>query len=505
MPAMPDRRPALLELRGLTKSFSGVRVLSSVDLDVRTGEIHALIGQNGSGKSTLIKLLSGYHAPDRGSVALRGERVPLPIRPGDARRLGLHFLHQDVGVVGTMTVLENLRAGRYRTTSYGRVRWPEERRAARETLAAMRLDIDPDTRVRDVPAAERALLGFARAMQDLDHGRGDVLVLDEPTAFLPAPSVKTLFGAMRDVARRGSGVIFVSHRLDEIMEIADRVSVLRDGQLVQTVTTAQTSARQLVAAMLGRELETLYPARTAACGRRVLGVEGLCGRMVRNATFDVHAGEILGLTGLLGMGHDEVPYLVFGAERASGGTVRVGDRPLPGLTPERAIEAGMALLPADRQRQSGIPNATLLENVAMTDGGRFMRNGWLHHRAERRAVQIVLDMLDVRPADPDRRLRTLSGGNQQKALLGKWLRTDPLAMLLHEPTQGVDVGSRRQLLQKIADIAASGTAVLIASAEYDELAHLCHRVLIFRHGEIAGELGGEALTEARIAAQCYLA
>ena len=502
---MPEHRAALLELRGLTKSFSGVRVLSSVDLDVRAGEIHALIGQNGSGKSTLIKLLSGYHAPDRGSVVMRGERVTLPIRPGDAPRLGLHFLHQDVGVVGTMTVLENLRAGRYRTTAYGRVRWPEERRAARETLATMQLDIDPDTRVRDVPAAERALLGFARAMQDLDHGRGDVLVLDEPTAFLPAPTVASLFGGIRDVARRGSAVIFVSHRLDEIMQIADRVSVLRDGHLVQTVATAQTSGRQLVATMLGRELETLYPVRTAARGRRVLGVEGLCGLMVRNVTFDVHESEIIGLTGLLGMGHDEVPYLVFGAERASGGTVRVGDRPHQDLTPQRAIEAGMALLPADRQRQSGIPNATLLENVAMTDGGRFMRNGWLHHRAERRAVQLVLEMLDVRPADPDLRLRTLSGGNQQKALLGKWLRTHPLVMLLHEPTQGVDIGSRRQLLQKIADIAASGTAVLIASAEYDELAHLCHRVLIFRHGEVAGELGGDSLTEARIAAQCYLA
>lgn len=505
MPATAEERPTLLALRGLTKSFSGVRVLSAVDLDVRAGEIHALIGQNGSGKSTLIKLLSGYHVPDRGSVALRGASVPLPIRPGEASRLGLHFLHQDVGVVASMTVLENLRAGRYRTATLGRVRWQEEREAARATLAAMRLDIDPDARVRDVPAAERALLGFARAIQDLDHGRGDVLVLDEPTAFLPGPSVRTLFAAMRDVARRGSAVVFVSHRLDEIMEIADRVSVLRDGQLVQTVATAGTSARQLVAAMLGRELGTLYPVRGVARGRRVLGAERLSGRMVRDVSFDVHEGEILGLTGLLGMGHDEVPYLMFGAATASAGSVRVREHAVTGLNPARAITAGLALLPADRQRQSGIPNATLLENVVITDGGRFMRNGRLRHRAERGAVQRVLDMLDVRPADPDRPFRTLSGGNQQKALLGKWLRTNPTAILLHEPTQGVDIGSRRQLLQKIADIAAAGTAVLIASAEYEELAHLCHRVLIFRRGMIAGELAGEALTEARITEQCYLA
>ncbi len=495
----------LLGLRGLTKSFSGVRVLSAVDLDIRAGEIHALIGQNGSGKSTLIKLLSGYHAPDRGSVVLRSADIPMPMRPGEASRLGLHFLHQDVGVVGSMTVLENLRAGRYRTTALGRVDWPKERRAARAALAALRLDIDPDARVRDVPAAERALLGFARAIQDLDHTRGDVLVLDEPTAFLPGPSVSMLFAAMRDIARRGSAVIFVSHRLDEIMEIADRVSVLRDGHLVQTVATAETSARQLVAAMLGRELGTLYPVRGTARGRRVLGAEFLSGRMVHDVSFDVHEGEILGLTGLLGMGHDEVPYLLFGAARAAQGSVQVGDRTITGLTPARAIGAGIALLPADRQRHSGIPNATVLENVAISDGGRFMRGCRLRHRAERGAVQRVLDMLDVRPADPDRPLRTLSGGNQQKALLGKWLRTDPAVILLHEPTQGVDIGSRRQLLQKIADIAAAGTAVVIASAEYEELAHLCHRVLIFRRGAIAAELTGAALTEAGITEQCYLA
>jgi ribose transport system ATP-binding protein len=502
---VPPHRPPLLELRGLSKSFSGVRVLSAVDLDIRAGEIHALIGQNGSGKSTLIKLLSGYHAPDSGSVTMRGRRLALPIRPGEAPRLGLHFLHQDVGVVGSMTVLENLRAGRYRTTPFGRVRWPEERRAARETLAAMRLAIDPDLRVRDVPAAERALLGFARALQDLDHARGDVLVLDEPTAFLPGPSVGTLFAAMREVARLGSAVIFVSHRLDEIMTIADRVSVLRDGRLVQTIATAATTARQLVAAMLGREPGGLYPARTTTHGRPVLSVTVLGGRMVRDIAFDVHGGEIVGLTGLLGMGHDEVPYLLFGATPAQGGCVRIGDRRLAALTPQQAIAAGMALLPADRQRQNGIPNATLLENVAMTSRARLFGQLWLRHAAERRSVQRLLNQLDVRPAEPDRKLRTLSGGNQQKALLGKWLRTAPAAILLHEPTQGVDIGARRQLLQKIADIAGAGAAVLIASAEYDELAHLCHRVLIFRHGRVAGELTGEALSEARIAEQCYLA
>ncbi|MCX5515735.1 sugar ABC transporter ATP-binding protein [Kaistia algarum] len=498
-----DTSTPLLELRSLTKSFAGVRVLSSVDLTVRPGEVHALIGQNGSGKSTLIKILSGYHAPDSGEVFMRGEPVPLPMR--QSARRGLRFLHQDVGVVRTMTVLENLRIGRFRTTAYGRLRWAEERRAAKETLAEMQLDIDPDTLVRDIPPAERALIGFMRAIQEIDYERGEVLILDEPTAFLPVASVEKIFKAVRNVARRGSAVVFVSHRLDEILDIADRTSILRDGRLIETVVTKETNERKLVAAMLGRELDSLYPKRSVTRGRPMLEVESLSGRIASGVSFTAHQGEILGLTGLLGMGHDEIPYLLFGASQAEGGTVSVADQPLAKLSPEHAIAAKVAFLPADRHRQSGIPKATVLENVVMTNGRRFVRNGILRHQAERTSVQDMLERFDVRPAAPDRLLATLSGGNQQKALLGKWLQTNPAVLLLHEPTQGVDIGSRQQILQIIAEVAASGTTVIMASSEYEELAHLCHRVLIFRHGAIARELTGENLTQTRIAEQCYLA
>ena len=500
---MADNDPVLLELRGLTKRFADVTVLSSVDLAVRPGEVHALIGQNGSGKSTLIKILSGYHAPDAGEVRMRGKPVHLPIRPGEADRLGLHFLHQDVGIVRTMTVLENLRVGRFQTTRYGRLRWGAERRATRELLAEMQLDIDPDLRVSDVPPAERALIGFARAIQDLDRERGTVLILDEPTAFLPGPSVARLFKAIREITKRGSAVVFVSHRLDEVLEIADRVSILRDGQLVKTVAKSETNERDLVSAMLGREMGHLYPTRTTPHGQPVLIVNQLSGSIAHNVSFDVREGEIVGLTGLIGMGHDQVPYLVFGSERHDAG-ITVNGRTLSPSSPRDAIEAGVAFLPADRQRQSGIQKATLLENVTMATGRRFMRGGRLRHTEERSAVQQILERFDVRPADPDRLLTTLSGGNQQKALLGKWLHARPAVLLLHEPSQGVDISSRRQILQIVAEVAAAGTAVLVASAEYDELAHICHRVLIFRHGRIARELTGDDLTEARIAEQCYL-
>ena len=496
---------AILELKGLTKSFAGVRVLSSVDLAVRRGEVHALIGQNGSGKSTLIKIVSGYHSPDFGEILMRGEPVSLPIKPGESDRLGLRFLHQDVGVVRTLTVLENLRVGRYRPTRFGRLDWREERRRARKSLEEMGLDIDPDAVVKNVPAAERALIGFARAIQDMDHARGEVLILDEPTAFLPGPSVEKVFAVIREVARRGSAVIFVSHRLDEVIRISDRVSILRDGRRVETLVTPQTSQDRLVADMLGRELDVLYPQRTVRRGRRALAVEDLTGHLADGVSLEAHEGEILGLTGLLGMGHDEVPYLLFGSERAQSGSVTVGGRRLGDLTPAKAMRAGMAFLPADRQRQSGVPKATLLENVTMASGSRFSRFGALRHDLERSAVLNLLRRFDVRPPEPEKLLATLSGGNQQKALLGKWLQTQPSVLLLHEPTQGVDIGSRKQILQIIAEVAAAGTAVVIASAEYEELANLCHRVLIFRHGRAVQELSGDHLTEARIAEQCFLA
>jgi ribose transport system ATP-binding protein len=257
--------------------------------------------------------------------------------------------------------------------------------------------------------------------------------------------------------------------------------------------------------MLGREQEALYPRRAIGGGRRVLAAENLTGRIARGVDLSVHAGEILGLTGLLGMGHDEIPYLLFGAQAAQAGRVMVADRALDPLTPRAAMAAGMALLPADRQRQSGVPKATLLENVSITSGSRFLRHGQLRHDRERSAVQRLLDRFDVRPADPDRLLATLSGGNQQKALMAKWLQNRPALLLLHEPTQGVDIGSRKQILRIVAEVAAAGAGILVASAEHEELANLCHRVLIFRHGAVAAELSGAALTETRIAEQCFLA
>jgi ribose transport system ATP-binding protein len=480
----------LLEIRGLEKAFGATRALRPTDLDVRAGEIHSLVGQNGSGKSTLIKLLSGFHEPDGGAVTVRGR---------------LSFQHQDLALAEGLTVLENLRLGRYETTWYGRLPWRRERRVVREMLAGVGLErLDPDTPLRDVPQAERALIGFARALHDVRE-HGGVLVLDEPTVALPSAAVQRLFAAVRAVVAAGAGVLFVSHRLEEVLGLSDRISVLRDGRLVATLAASEATDTHLVELMLGRELGELYPAPPPAHGEEVLSVRALRGRAVDGLDLAVGRGEIVGLTGLVGMGQDEVPYLLFGADRRSAGELWIGGRRWDAWTPEGLRRAGIVLLPADRRRRSGSPAATVMENVSLPVLGQFARGGRVRRAAELAAVRELLVRFDVRPADPGRPLGQLSGGNQQKALLAKWLQTRPRVLLLHDPTQGVDIGSRQQIFRIIREVAEEGVAVVVASAEHEDLAHMCHRVVVMRRGRPVAAPSGSELSSERIVEHCYLA
>lgn len=501
-----QRGPELLQLRGLTKTFGATQALRSVDLDFKAGEIHALVGQNGAGKSTLIKILAGYVAPDEGRVVMRGQPMHLPVTPRVARTHGLTFVHQDLGLVPDLSVLENIRVGRYRTAWGGRLRWRAERAEVSSWLTSMDLGhINPNTPVRDLSQAERALIALVRALQDIHPEHGGILVLDEPTAHLPGSEVERLYQILREVAARGIAVIFVSHRLDEVLAICDRISVLRDGQLVGSVPRQGTTEHDLIAMILGRDLGGLYPSRHEPEREQALQVRGLMGQIVDNIDIDVTRGEVIGLTGILGMGHDEVPYLLFGATRATGGVISRNGRSVLAqeMTPHQARHMNLAFLPADRQGQGGVPTATLLENLTMPDLGQYFQGGRLQHRRERTEGVAALREFEVRPPDPERLLSTLSGGNQQKTVLGKWLRLKPDILLLHEPTQGVDIGSRKQIFRFIRDIADTGTSVIIASSEHEDLANVCHRVLVFRRGRIAQELSGENLTLERVVEQSY--
>jgi ribose transport system ATP-binding protein len=498
---------AVLSARNVSKTFSGRTVLRTLDLDVRAGEVHGLVGQNGSGKSTFIKILAGYHGPDEGAtLTIAGKPVALPLTPGQPQVLGLSFVHQDLGLVPEMTVLENLRVGSYETGFGWRVHWRRERRHVREALRQFGLGhISPSTQVDTLRDVERAMIAIVRALDRLKGLSQGVLVLDEPTAYLPRDGVERLFNAVGTVAAAGFGVLFVTHRLDEVRALTNRVTILRDGAHVETADTADLSERDLIERILGRSLGDLYPTVHHKRGDVALTARNLRGAGVRSCSLTVHRGEILGLTGLLGMGQEQVPHLLFGSQPASGGEVTVGDRELrlAKLTPRKAIEAGLALLPANRLRDGAAQAATVTENVTLPTLSSYFSRGLLQHRRERRSVAEQLRRFQVSPPEPTRVFAKLSGGNQQKAVLAKWFATHPRIFLLHEPTQGVDIGAKQQIFAQIRDLAEAGGAVIIASVEYADLAHLCDGVLVFRDGDVVAELRGEDLVEDRIVEQCF--
>lgn len=505
--AIASGAPPVVAIGGWSKAFSGRTVLRDVDLDLRGGEVHALLGQNGSGKSTLIKILAGYHAPEPGArLAVRGEPVELPLAPDAAGALGLSFVHQDLALVESATVLENLRCGQFETGAGWRISWRRERERARRSLARFGERIDPDARVADLRDVDRALVAIARALDRLEGHDAGLLVLDEPTAFLPGDGIEALFAAVRGVAASGCAVLFVTHRLDEARALCDRASVLRDGALVATVAVGEASERDLVRAILGFALDDLYPEPHASGGDVALSVRGLAGPVLAGLDLDVRRGEVLGVTGLQGMGAEEVPYLLAGAGAARAGTLAVGGGlavEAARLSPRGALELGVALLPANRQRWGVVGAASVEENVTLPALRRYFRRGRLDRRGERADVRALLDDFDVDPRDPRRAIATLSGGNQQKALLGKWLSTGSRVLALHEPTQGVDVGARRQIFRRIRAAADAGTAFVMASSEHEDLAHVCDRVLVLRDGRAVAELHGDELTEARIVERCF--
>jgi ribose transport system ATP-binding protein len=497
----------VLSARSVSKTFSGKTVLRDLDLEVRPGQVHGLLGQNGSGKSTFIKILAGFHAPDDGaSLEIAGKPVALPLDPSEPHLLGLSFVHQDLGLVPEMTVLENLRIRSFETGLGWRIRWRRERRHVREALDRFGLEhVSPRAEIATLRDVERAMVAIVRALEQLKGHTGGLLVLDEPTAYLPRDGVDRLFHAVRTVAAAGHGVLFVTHRLEEVRALTDRVTILRDGAHVETADTASLTERDLIERILGRSLGELYPSAHHMRGDIALSVDGVAGSVVRSFSLRLHHGEIVGLTGLLGMGQEQVPHLLFGSQPATAGRLELAGRPLDlaRMSPRRAIAEGIALLPANRLREGAAQAATVTENVTLPTLPVYFRRGLLNHRRERREVAAKMREFQVVPPEPRRVFAKLSGGNQQKALLAKWFATRPRIFLLHEPTQGVDIGAKQQIFARIRDVAEAGGAVVIASVEYEDLAHLCDRVLVFRDGEVVAELRGADLVEHRIVEQCF--
>jgi ribose transport system ATP-binding protein len=483
----------LLAIRSLSKTFPGVRALAGVDLDVDAGEIVALLGQNGSGKSTLVKILAGVYEADPGArIEIDGDSAA----GSSGKRL--HFIHQDLGLIDQLSTLDNLdisrRVGLRGLAPINRRR---EARVAREKIRAYGVRFPLRAPVGSLSAAERTIVAIVRALEGWTQPR-NVLVLDEPTAALHGKEVEILFDAVREVARSGAGVIFVSHRLDEVLALADRVVVLRDGVQVLSAQCAEVDAASLARAIAGREVREHTAAPASAAGHCVLAVTNLRTATLKRADFTVAEGEIVGVTGLMGSGAESLLGAIYGARRPLAGEVRVADKRLR-CDPPAALRAGVAFVPADRKRLAGILAMNVRENLTLAELRSLRtRGGQLGRRAERREANRWIELVDLRPRSPERPFALLSGGNQQKVVIAKFLRTNPRVLLLDEPTQGVDVGAKQSIYELIARVAATGAATLVFSSDTKELTTLCQRVLVIRDGLLVADVSGGQLSEERL-------
>ena len=482
---------AALAVSGLRKTFPGQVALAGVGLHLRRGEVHALLGQNGSGKSTLIKVLAGVYQPDPGAEA---EVNGTPLALGSAvaaHHAGLRFIHQDLGLVPTMDVVDNLALGQRYQARW----WLSSRReeaAARGLLADLDAGIDVTALVGSLSAAERTIVAVARALRGGVSSSG-VLVLDEPTASLPAAETGRLFRLLRTVAARGTAVLYVTHRISEVFELADWVTVLRDGRGVLSAPVSDVTHDLLVERIVGRPLAEFYPEPPSPESDDALAADGLAAARLRELSFTVRRGEIVGVAGISGSGREDVAPAMTGAIAWTRGRLAVGGRVIDSLDPATAIGLGIAYLPHDRKLHSAIPSFTVRENLTLPRL-RAGRCGWLSLRRERADAQQWLDRLSVRPADTERVFATLSGGNQQKVVLARWMRCGARVFVLDEPTQGVDVGAKTMIYEALTDAARRGAAVVVASSDGEELARLCDRVIVLRDGRAEAELHGAALT-----------
>jgi ribose transport system ATP-binding protein len=492
--------PPTLRISGVSKSFGPTRALTSVSLEVRPGEIHALLGGNGSGKSTLIKVLAGVHSADSGQLSMGGVTVDASqMNPALARNLGLRFVHQQRSTFEHLSVLDNLfMDGGFQTQPGWRIPWRGLRRQATQILERFGIDADPDTELGTLNAANQTMVAIARALYAQKENAG-VLVLDEPTASLPAAEVDLLLNALRRLTSNGHAILFVTHRLEEVLEVSDTITVLRDGELVDTVRRSSIDHDRLVELILGRKLSALAKRNAPdGGGRELLRVTDLRGGPVQGASFSVRSGEIVGLAGLIGSGRTSLLQMLFGVRKPVSGEIVFKDQRVSFTSLTAAMTAGLGYVPEDRAGDAAFPDLSVAHNMSMSVVGSYFVRGALRRRRESEETRRLAGEFLVKAEGPTALMSSLSGGNQQKVILARWLRRNPSLLLLDEPTQGVDVGARFEIWELIRRSVERDTGVLVVSSDYEELAAACDRVLVVKRGRIFAEVSGEELTDSHI-------
>lgn len=469
-------------MAGIRKTFPGVVALADASFDLTSGEVHALVGENGAGKSTLIKILTGVQHQDSGTIELYGSHVNFN-SPSEAQQAQLATIYQEFTLIPALSVRANMFLGREKSR-FGLLDSNDETAKAAVILARLGLNVDVETPVANLTIAQQQLVEVARALAS----DAKVLVMDEPTAALTPTEVKALFVVLRELAGQGLGMIFISHRLDEIFEIADRITVLRDGTTVATRATSEFTRQQLIELMVGRAIADEYPRTATTVQESGLEVRGLQAGMVRDVSFTAHRGEIMGIAGLMGAGRTEVVRLIFGADKLENGTVEIDGKTVKVGSPREAIANGICLLTEDRKAQGLILRAAAKDNFALPNLKTWSRLGLINKTKELSRFQRHVVNLKIRISDAEQLAENLSGGNQQKLLVARWLETNSQVVIFDEPTRGIDVGAKYEMYLLIGELALQGKVVIVVSSELPELLGICNRILVMRRGRLAGEI-----------------
>ena len=484
----------ILELRKITKRFSGVEVLHEVSFTLKPGEVHALLGENGAGKSTLVKVITGIHQPDGGEILLNGEHVHFG-DPRDSRQAGVAAIYQELSLFPDLDVAENIFVGRQPAATGGRIDWKKLYEEAGKLLTSLGVHLDLKQKARSLSIAQQQMVEIARAFSI----NARILIMDEPTSSLTLNEVADLFRLVRRLRNEGTAIIFISHRLEELFEIADRVTVLRDGAYVDTRMLKDVSRDDLIRLMVGRTISNLFPKQDVKAGEVVLKVENLSHTgLFENISFELRKGEILGMAGLVGAGRTDVARAIFGVEPPTSGKIEIEGREVRVTSPQQAIGLGLAYVPEDRQLHGLIPPMNITSNISLPMLGQYARRGWLRDKVERAAAFSAARQMEVRANNIWQKARELSGGNQQKIVLAKWLSTKPRIMILDEPTRGIDVGTKAAVHALMSKLASEGMAILMISSELPEVLGMSDRILVMREGHLTGHFTRAEATQEKI-------
>ncbi|MDR2523663.1 MAG: sugar ABC transporter ATP-binding protein [Synergistaceae bacterium] len=479
-----------LRVSQVTKLFPGVVALDKIDFAVKSGSVHVLCGENGAGKSTLMKIINGVYQADEGQIFI--DDCPVRIgSPADARRLGISMIFQELSSVPELTVAENLFLGEWPTNAFGKVNWTQMRKRTLQLLREENLKYSPETKLRDLTVSDVQMLEITKAVSR----NSSIVIMDEPTSAITQKEVEALFDKIRALKSRGVSIIYISHKLDEIFRIADEITVFRDGRAVEAHPASELDIDKVISMMVGRKLENSYPKESVSLGAPLLEVKGLRGEAFRDVDFYVRRGEIVGFAGLMGAGRTEVMRAVFGLDPIHAGTVRMEGKAVRARSVAGSIRSGIAMLSEDRRRYGIIPVRSVRENCVLASLYRVIHGGRLHKEQESKLVTQMFGRMRVKTPSFETSIQALSGGNQQKVLLAKWMLRDPDVLILDEPTRGIDVGAKYEIYRLMTELAKEGKAIVMVSSELPELLGMCDRIYVMRQGVVAGELKKEEFSQ----------